>query len=257
MPSGVRVVCNPLLSTPLEGEPFVESVSISLVQSGGTETLVTESPQPATLKLSLAYLRHARGAKPEHEPFAFLEGTLRRGDSGRPVFACAEGGFRYEGEDLSQSEVALRSIIWNFDPSSFEAAPKTSDDAALLFLPRPTQTGIRLAEITLALTVDGKEEASAKQNDVLDLCLGPEPMRLVLRFPETADTPLATFVLRRGTDGFEQIRHHGDDLIKGNDTVELQFDGILPDHRYALIMVTPQGRKRVLFNRMIRTRRAS
>ncbi len=256
MPNSVRVVCCPVV-TQLDGlAPFVEVASLRLARHGGSPTLVTETPQVAKLQFALAYLSSVRDAAPQHEPYASLKGSIRiAGEDERPCFALSADGFEYEGDDPAELGLALRSIAFSFEATDFPEAPSHTDARARLLLRPPENKGVRLAELSITLLVNDQEEAGPHQNDTLDVCLGPQPMRILLRFPQDREAPESTFVLGRAADGFEQVRSHRDDLIPGNDTLDLLFDSVVPGQRHSLTVRTQQGRQRVLFDKVLELER--
>lgn len=245
MDNSVRLLCSPRTHENDLGIRYVVAGGLSF-QSLGAGSSNVNAPAEAELGFHVRFFESARKpAMTDFRLFATLKGQVSRRLDDSLQFACdSETSLEYveQGETKKGS---VRVVHLVYEPSAFEPAPPSS--ASELRLPVSPATA-RHAEVGFSLKVSGASEATPDQCDVLDVPLRPYPRKLRLRFPQ-AEAAASSFVLRRDVDGFEQTRGHGDDLIAGDEFVDLEFDGIFDGMPYSLTLRFDDGAVRSVFSR--------
>src|SRR5690606_3773682 len=159
MAASSRVVFDPVLTRLPGRQPFVERGTLRLSQLGAGATRATLSPQPARLDFFLAYIEKVRGTSPEFSPLASITGQIKLGaQRGPAVFVFGpEASIESQRADTQEPPLPPRIVILDFSGDTFENAPQGA--AARLLLPEPEAKGVRFAEIGVALSIAGGEEA--------------------------------------------------------------------------------------------------
>lgn len=247
MDNSVRLLCSPRTQESDFGIRYVVGGALSF-QSLGNGPSNVSAPAAAELGFYVRYFESARKpALTDFRLFATLKGQVSRRLDDSPLFSCEPEAILEYVEQADVKKGSVRVVHLIYEPSMFNPAPPSS--VSELRLPVAPATA-RHAEVGFALKVSDASEAKPEQCDVLDVPLRPYPRKLRLRFPKT-EASASTFVLRREADGFEQIRGHGDDLIAGDEFVDLEFDGVFDGMPYSLSIRFDDGAARPVFSRKV------
>ena len=244
MDNSVRLLCSPRSQDSDLGNRYVVGGELSFQSLGAGPSNVNASAG-AELGFYVRYFESAR--KPALEDFrlfATLKGQVSRRHDDSPLFSCEPDAVIEYVEQAETNKGAVRVVQLVYEASAFEPAPPSS--VSELRLP-VAPASAKHAEVGFGLKVGDVSEGKPEQCDVLDVPLRPYPRKLRLRFPKTEATS-STFVLRREVDGFEQIRQHGDDLIAGDEFVDLEFEGVFDGMPYSLWIRFNDGAARPVFS---------
>lgn len=210
MVAKVRVVLEPVLDSTRK-TLFVSGFQLGIVPSGpAVSSLERDVPAAASLKFALTYLKQVRErvAQPPVD-IAELKGKLLL--TGTPLKAVFTPD---PVEPLTETQPADTHIRHTLDvvlhPRSAAGGARPLE---MRLFSTDEQDGFRLAELSVALSVDGAVEASAEQNDTLDLPLDPGGT-LRVRIEDPAGAPIANHrVIITQSSGFKLETTTDDDGV--------------------------------------------
>lgn len=188
MVAKLRVVLEPVLDTTRK-TLFVTGFQLGVVPSGPSDSsLARDVPATASLKFSLIYLEQVR-ERVEQPPAEIAEVKGKLLLTGTPLKAVFTPD---PAEPLTETQPADTHVRHTLDvlvhPRS--AGGGGGRPLEMRLFATDEQDKFRLAELSVALSIDGAEEASAAENDTLDVPLDPGgTLRLTVVDPQ--GTPLA------------------------------------------------------------------
>lgn len=210
MVAKVRVVLEPVRDTTRKSL-FVSGLQLGIVPTGpAASNLKRDVPAAASLKFGLTYLEQVRErvAEPPAE-LAELKGKLML--TGTPLKAVFTPD---PVEPLTETQPADTHVRHTLDLSIHpRSAAGSARPLEMRLFSTDEQDGFRLAELSVALSIDGAVEASAEQNDTLDVPLDPGGT-LRIRIEDPQGNPLAKHrVIITQSSGFKLEETTDDDGI--------------------------------------------
>jgi len=225
----LRVVLEPVLDSARK-TLFVSGFQLGVVPSGPSASSMTRDvPAAASLKFSLTYLEQVR-ERVEQPPAEIAEVKGKLLLTGTPLKAVFTPD---PAEPLTETQPADTHVRHTLDvlvhPRSAGGGGRRP--LTMRLFGTDEQDKFRLAELSVALSIDGAEEASAAQNDTLDLPLDPggtlrltivDPQGKPLAQQKVIITQASGFRLEETTDdsGVVVVQGHQRSLALEVDVVE-------------------------------------